>query len=73
MAHTIVRTEYAGHTMSILRHFGLESLALELLAADGVHNLGNLLSLSPHVHAHFDNLELWFERTDKVRHPQPSR
>ena len=73
MAHTIVQTEYAAHAMSILRHFGLESLARELLAADGVHDLGNLLSLSPHVHTHFDNLELWFESTDKACHPRPSQ
>jgi len=54
--------------MSILRDFGLESLTQELLATDGAHDLGNLLSLASDVHAHFDNLELWFEGTDEVCH-----
>jgi len=54
--------------MSILRHFGLENIADELLADDGVHNLGNLLSLGTDVHDRFDNLELWFEGTDEVHY-----
>ncbi|KAF9654326.1 hypothetical protein BDM02DRAFT_3106658 [Thelephora ganbajun] len=59
------KTDYAVTAMSILRDFGLESHAQELLAPDGVHNLGNLLSLAQEVHTYFDNLDLWFEGTDE--------
>lgn len=55
--------------MAILKHFGLEDLADELLAADGVHNLGNLLSFEPNIHAKFGRLELWFESTNEARCP----
>jgi len=54
--------------MGILKTFGLESLVDQLLAANGVHNLRNLLSLRPEVHILFDNLSLWFEGTEEVRH-----
>jgi len=64
-SHTsIVQTEYAVNAMTVLKDFGLGSLTQKLLAIDGVHDLGNLLSLASDVHAHFDNLELWFEGTD---------
>ena len=56
--------------MAILSHFGLESIVDELLATDGVHDIGNLLSLESNVYDRFDNLELWFEATDEVRHSQ---
>jgi hypothetical protein len=68
ITHTIVQTEYAAAAMTILEYFGLESLVKELLAADGVHNLGNLLSLQSNIHTYFDNLDLWFEGTDVVRY-----
>ena len=45
----IVRNKFAGHC----RRFGIESLAREFLTADGVHDLGNLLSLESHVREHF--------------------
>lgn len=59
--------------MSILRDFGLENLAQELLAGDGVHSLGNFLLLGADVHSRFDCLELWFEGTGEVRYSWVSR
>lgn len=56
IAHTR-QTEHATTAIAILGHFGLESLAKELMA-DGVHNFGNLLSFDPNVQTKFDNLEL---------------
>ena len=54
--------------MSILKCFGLDDLADSLLKENGVHRLGNLLSLEPNCHRNFDNLDLWFDQTDKVLH-----
>jgi len=54
--------------MSVLVCFGFTSIAGELLAEVGVHNLGNLLSLETEVPNKFDNLDLWFEGTDEVRY-----
>ena len=54
--------------MSILKSFGLKDLTDSLLEENGVHRLGNLLSLEPICHGYFDNLNLWFDHTDKVRH-----
>lgn len=65
---SIVQTEYAVSAMSILRDFGLESIATKLLGTNGVHDLGNLLSLATDAHGFFDRLELWFESTNEVRH-----
>ena len=62
----IVQTDYAVTALSILRGFGLEDLTQELLAGDGVHGLGNLLSLQIDAHSNFDSLILWLEGTDKV-------
>jgi len=62
------QTSFAVTAVSILRGFGLENLAQELLEEDGVHGLGNLLSLEPVTHGYFDDLRLWFEATDKVHH-----
>ena len=47
--------------------FGLESLAQKLLAANGVYNLENMLSLEFSLLSKLDNWELWFEGTNKVR------
>ena len=66
--NTIVQTSYAATAMSFLIDFGLDGLAHELLATDGVHDLGNLLSLENGVYADFGRLNLWFECTDEVRH-----
>jgi hypothetical protein len=68
IAHIIVQTEHAADAIAILRHFGLETLAQRLLEEDGVHSLGNLLSLAPEVYDLFDGLCLWFESTDEVCH-----
>ena len=64
----IIQTDYATSAMAILSHFGLGSIVDELLPTNGVHDIGNLLSLEINVHDRFDNLELWFEATDEVRH-----
>jgi len=52
--------------ISLLEYFGLGCLANKLLAEDGVHHLGNLLSLSPDTGFQFTHLYLWFEATDVV-------
>ena len=64
----IVQTEYAVTAIAVLSHLGLESLVSELLAKDGVHDTGNLLSLELNIHDKFNRLNLWFEGTDKVCH-----
>jgi hypothetical protein len=58
---SIIQTEYAATVMTILRHLGLGALADDFLKAEGVHNLGNLLSLGTECHDRFDNLDLWLE------------
>jgi len=57
------KTCHASDAMTILIFFGLEDLVQSLLAENGVDRLGNLLSLDPHCHTEFDNLNLWFEHT----------
>ena len=64
----MVQTSHAAAAMSILSAFGLDNLVEGLLAENGVHRLGNLLSLDPICHDYFDNLDLWFEHTETVRH-----
>ena len=54
--------------MSILDSFGLQNLTEKFLAVNGVHELTNLLSLDPTCHRYFDDLNLWFEPTEEVRH-----
>jgi len=68
ITHPHTQTEHAACAMAVLKSFGCENLVDELLAKNGVHNLGNLLSLTPDIHGFFDNLELWFEGTEEVRH-----
>ena len=52
--------------MTLLKSFGLVGLVDSLLPRNGVHRIGNLLSLDPICHRNFDNLNLWFEQTDVV-------
>ncbi|KAF9643386.1 hypothetical protein BDM02DRAFT_3273075 [Thelephora ganbajun] len=59
------KTHYAPGVLAILTQFGLERLAKALEAVNGVHEVWNLLSLEPHIHADFDSLKLWFESTDE--------
>ena len=70
---SIVQTEYAVNAISVLKDFGLGSLPQELLETNGVHDLGNLLSLETNVHTHFDRLNLWFEGTNEVHRLWTSR
>ena len=65
---SIFQTDYAANAVAILRAIGLEDIAQKLLAEDGVHGLGNLLSLEPVTHSMFDDLDLWLEGTDEVRY-----
>jgi len=64
----IVQDKFASIAMAILQCFGHKDLADKLLAADGVHHLGNLLSLSAEMHSEFGSLGLWFEPTKVVRY-----
>ena len=62
----ISQDTFAATATVILNYFGHGILAKELLATDGAHNLGNLLSLTPDMHSQFDALGLWFEATEVV-------
>ena len=62
----IVQTHYAATAIAILSNFGLEDLVQRLQPKNGVHYLGNVLSLDPTCHVHFNHLRLWFESTTEV-------
>jgi len=61
------------HAMDILIDLGLGDLAGEFLGADGIHDLGNMLSLEYTSYIGFSSLNLWFEGTQEVRHSPTSR
>ena len=54
--------------MATLIHLGLGDRAEEFLGEDGIHDLGNMLSLDFNVCIRFSNLGLWFEDTQEVCH-----
>lgn len=54
--------------MALLEGFGFSHFAEAFEKTGGVHKLWNLLSLEPNLHAKFDRLDLWFERTSQVRY-----
>ena len=62
----LVQTGYA--STAILDSFGLKELTGKLLTVNGIHEPTNLLSLDPVCHHYFDDLNLWFEHTEEVRH-----
>ena len=43
-----------------MKEFGYEDLPEKLNGA-GIHNLDNVMTLDPSIHAWFDKLEIWFE------------
>jgi len=59
----VIQTEYA---MATLISIGLGDLAKETLGADGIHDLGNMLSLEFNLHVGFSDLCVWFEGTQEV-------
>lgn len=66
--HPIVQTDCATNAPGTPESFGPGRIIQALLVGNGVHNLGNLISLEPHCRGCFNNLELWFEATDEVCH-----
>lgn len=59
-----------------MEQFGLTDLAEAFDRPGGVHEVWNLLSLEPNLHANFARLDLWFDRIDLVRYSetcQPSQ
>jgi len=54
--------------MANLVQLGLGELAEETLGADGIHDLGNILSFQFFVSVAFSDLRLWFEATQEVCH-----
>jgi len=64
----IIQTHYAAGAMALLEGFGFSHFAEAFEKTGGVHKLWNLLSLEPNLHAKFDRLDLWFERTSQVRY-----
>ena len=69
---TLTQTHYAAGVLGTLEQFGLGGLAEILELVDGVHVIWNLLSLQRDLHSKFDNLDLWFEGTGRVRHSETS-
>ena len=63
----MVQTGQVTTTMTMIGSFGLGNLVDSLLVENGVHRPRNLLSLEPVYHSNFDNFNLWFEHTEKVR------
>ena len=61
-----VQTDHAAGAMAILKMFGHSDLYTRLLAQDGIHHVGNLLSLELNCHNSFDHLKIWFEATEEV-------
>ena len=62
----IAQDKYANTAIIILKQFGLEDLANELLMENGIHHPKNLVSLSPKIHSQFDKFCLWFKATNMV-------
>ena len=50
----------------MLRYLGLEECSHILSAADGTHQISNLLSLQHDLRLRFGRLDLWFEGTSMV-------
>ena len=63
---SMVQTCHASGVLTIMESFGLGDLVDSFLSQNGVHHLGDLLSLVPI--CHFERLNLWFEHTGEVRH-----
>lgn len=66
----VIQTYISAAPLSVLTAPRLDDLIKSLAIRDGIHSLGNLLSLNVNCRDWFDNLELWFERTTDVRLPQ---
>ena len=56
--------------MALLEQFGFPHFTEAFKKSGGVHEVWNLLSLEPNLHSKFDELYLWFERTDQVWHSE---
>lgn len=54
----------------MLELFGWGEFTEAFRKSGGVHEIWNLLSLEPNLHAKFDHLNLWFESTDQVCHTE---
>ena len=61
---------FAITVVDILRDFGLGPLADGIAEENGIHDPGNMLSLQVDCHGYVNELNMWFESTDTVRHPQ---
>jgi hypothetical protein len=59
--------------MAILKQFGLEHRFRAQEAVGGTHQVWNLLSLQRDLRQRFDDLELWFEGHNEVRHSDALR
>jgi hypothetical protein len=66
---SIAQTAYAINTTSILRDFGLENLAQELLVTDNVHDPGNLRSFETNVRTCFDRAMVRRNRRGSFERP----
>lgn len=64
-----IQTSRASNAMAILKTFGLDHLYEKLLPENGVHDVGNVLTLEHNCHRDFDRLNLWLEATDEVHPP----
>ncbi|KAF9778920.1 hypothetical protein BJ322DRAFT_1113799 [Thelephora terrestris] len=58
-------TVHACHIWNESRIQGINPLEGSEKSQNGIHNLGNILSLESNVHQYFEKLELWFEGTNE--------
>ena len=56
--------------MALLENVGFSQITEAFKQNGGAHEVWNLLSLDLNLHDKFDRLDLWFERTIQVRHPE---
>ena len=66
----IAQSDYPASILTVMRQFGLGRLVDAVTAANGVHEIWNILSLEKNLHSKFDDLDLWFEGTSEVRHSE---
>ena len=66
----VPQTYHSVGTTAVLTEFGLGDLALGLEAVGGVNQVWNLLSLQYDAQTDFNDLDLWFEGANKVRHSE---
>ncbi|KAF9013706.1 hypothetical protein BDZ89DRAFT_1076885 [Hymenopellis radicata] len=60
---TEAKTRYAATVLTMLRQFGLGTVADQFLTAGGIHHLSNILTVLGHLHQYLDDFKAWLEPT----------